>query len=570
MYHNIGLFIIFIGAVLLITKPLGSYVYNVYHGRKTWLDWFALPMEKGYSKLVGINLKKEQTAKEYLLSLLVFSLFALLFVFVILMVQALLPWNPAHIQNMTWHQAFNTAASFVSNTNWQSYSGETGVSYFSQMLALTVQNFVSGAVGIAVAIALFRAIARNNEATIGNFWSDLGKAVFWILLPLCIVITIVYVLQGVPQNLMAYVHAHTLSGAEQVIPQGPVATQEAIKSLGTNGGGFFNANSAHPYENPTALTNFIQVLSIFAIGAALTYTFGKWVGNTKQGWFILGVMLVLFVASLSVMTYAELKGMPGQNNAHIIDLYGQTTHLANMEGKETRFGIFQSTLYNSVATSASDGGVNSVLDSYTPIGGAVALVNMALGEIIIGGVGTGMYGFLLFMLLSIFIASLMVGRIPSMLGKRIEASQVKWVMLGLLISPCCVLVFTAIAAVMPDISSSLTNSGAHGFSEILYAYTSAANNNGSAFTGLNANTVFFNVTLGLVMLLGRFVAIIAVLMLAGSLVGTKRAIDSEGYSLLSTTSALFGVLVLFTILIVGGLTIFPALSLGPILDYVTF
>lgn len=570
MYHNIWLFVIFIGVVILITKPLGMYIYNVYHGRKTYLDWFALPLERVYSKLMGADLKKEQSAKAYLFSLLVFSLFALLFVFVILMLQALLPLNPEHIQNMTWHQAFNTAASFVSNTNWQSYSGETGVSYFSQMTALTVQNFVSGAVGIAVAIALFRALARSNEKTIGNFWSDLGKAVFWILLPLCIVITIVYILQGVPQNLMDYVHAHTLSGAEQIIPQGPVASQEAIKSLGTNGGGFFNANSAHPYENPTALTNFIQVLSIFAIGAALTYTFGKWMGNTRQGWFILAVMGVLFILSLGIMTYAELKGMPNQYNTHIADIYGQSGHLANMEGKEMRFGIFQSTLYNTVSTSASDGGVNSMLDSYTPIGGAVALVNMALGEIIIGGVGTGMYGFLLFMLLSVFIASLMVGRIPSILGKRIEGTQMKWVMLGVLISPCCVLIFTAIAAVLPSTYASLTNTGAHGFSEILYAYTSASNNNGSAFTGLNANTVFFNVTLGLAMLFGRFVTITAVIMLAGSLVATKRATDQAGYSLLSTTSVLFGVLVLFTILIVGGLTIFPALSLGPILDYVTF
>ena len=570
MYHNIWLFVIFVALITLITKPLGLYIYQVYHGRKTWLDWFASPLERGYGKLLGINLKKEQTAKAYLISLLVFSCCALVVVFLILMLQGSLPLNPEHIQNMSWHQAFNTAASFVSNTNWQSYAGETAVSYFSQMVALAVQNFVSGAVGISVAVALFRAISRSDESTIGNFWSDLAKAIFWILLPLSIVIALIYVFQGVPQNLMAYIHAHTLAGTEQIIPQGPIASQEAIKSLGTNGGGIFNANSAHPYENPTSLTNFIQMLSIFAIGSALTYSFGKWVGNTKQGWFVLAVMGVLFITSLSIMTYAELKGMPSPNNISMTDLYGQTGHIANMEGKEMRFGIFQSTLYNTVSIAASDGGVNSMLDSYTPIGGAAALVNMALGEIIIGGVGTGMYGFLLFMLLSVFIASLMVGRIPSILGKRIEGTQMKWVMLGLLISPCCVLFFTALASVMPNISASLTNTGAHAFSEILYAYTSAANNNGSAFTGLNANTVFLNVTLGFAMLLGRFVTIIAVLMLAGSLVTKKRAQESEGYSLLSTTSMLFGALVVFTILIIGGLTIFPALSLGPILEYVTF
>ncbi len=569
MYQNFILFAIFIITILLITKPLGLYIFNVYQGKKTWLDWFALPLESWFSRLLGINFQKEQTAKHYLFSLLIFSLFAFAFTYLILIAQSYLPFNPENISSMSQDQAFNTAASFVSNTNWQSYGGETSVSYFSQMMALAVQNFVSAAVGISVAIALIRAISRHQEKTIGNFWSDLFKAIFWILLPICIVISIIYIFQGVPQNIMAYIHLHTLGGAEQIIPQGPVASQEAIKSLGTNGGGFFNANSAHPYENPTLLTNFIQITSIFAIGAALTYTFGRWIGNTKQGWFILFVMGTLFLISLFIMTISELHGLDFMHSTNITDFYGQTHHLANMEGKETRFGIFNSTLYNTVSTSASDGGVNSMMGSYSPIGGGVALVNMALGEIIIGGVGTGLYVFLLFMILSVFIGSLMVGRIPNFLGKNIQGSEMKLIMIGLLVSPCCVLIFTGIASIMPDIHSALTNSGAHGFSEVLYAYTSAANNNGSAFAGLNANTPFLNITLGLAMLIGRFVTIAAVIILAGRLAIKKRAINSSSYSTLPTTSPLFAVFVICIILIIGGLTIFPALSLGPILDQLT-
>ncbi|PLR00969.1 potassium-transporting ATPase subunit KdpA, partial [Francisella tularensis subsp. holarctica] len=519
-----------------------------------------------YLLVLGESSKKEQTAKAYFFSLVSFSVMAFIFVLVILLLQGILPLNPQEIKGMSFPQALNTAVSFITNTNWQSYSGETGVSYFAQMLALAVQNFVSAAVGLCVAIALIRSVARHETATIGNFWNDLGKGVFWILLPISIVIAIVYIFQGVPQNVMAYLHVHTLAGTEQIIPQGPIASQEAIKSLGTNGGGFFNANSAHPYENPTVITNYIQMVSIFAIAAALTYTFGKWVGNTKQGWLIFGVMLVLFIISLVVMTISELHGLDFLHSKDIQDIYGQVGHLSNMEGKESRFGVFYSTLYNTVSTSASDGGVNSVLDSYSPLAGMMAMLNMAIGEVIFGGVGAGFYGFFMFLMLAVFIGSLMIGRAPSFLGKRIEANDMKWTMFALLIFPCCVLVFTGLAAVIPSVHQTLTNSGAHGFSEILYAYISGANNNGSAFAGLSANTNYLNITIALSMLIGRFGVIFAVIMLAGSLVKKKRSLQMSEISSLDTTSFIFAILVFFTILLIGGLTIFPALGLGPILD----
>ena len=398
MIVNFTLYIIFILTIVVVTKVLGGYIFNVFNNKKTIVDWFALPLEYIYSRSIGVNMKKEQTSKTYFMSILLFSVMSFVFVMLVLMLQGVLPLNPQHIKGMGFYQAFNTAISFVANTNWQSYSGEVDVSYFSQMIALCVQNFVSAAVGLSVAIALIRSVARHESTTVGNFWSDLGKAVFWILLPISIVIAIVYVSQGVPQNVLEYVHAHTLSGVTQIIPQGPVASQEAIKSLGTKGGGFFNANSAHPYENPTVLVNYIQATSIFAIAAALTYTFGKWVGNTKQGWSIFMIMMFLFVCSLIIMTISELHGAGIAHSNMMHDMYGQVGHISNMEGKETRFGIFNSTLYNTVSTSASDGGVNSVLDSYTPIGGMMAMINMALGEIIFGGVGAGFYGFFMFLM----------------------------------------------------------------------------------------------------------------------------------------------------------------------------
>ncbi len=566
MSYNFILFVVFIFTLVIITKPLGTYIFKVFNNEKTWFDWFAKPFQRVYLLILGESSKKEQSAKSYFFSLLSFSIMAFIFVFVVLLLQGLLPFNPQEIKGMWFSQAFNTAVSFVTNTNWQSYSGETGVSYFSQMLVLTVQNFVSAAVGLCVAIVLIRSVARHEAAKVGNFWNDLGKAIFWILLPISIIIAIVYIFQGVPQNIMAYLHVHTLAGSDQIIAQGPIASQEAIKSLGTNGGGFFNANSAHPYENPTIITNYIQMVSIFAIAAALTYTFGKWVGNTKQGWMIFAVMLVLFVISLMVMTISELHGLDFLNNKNIQDIYGQVGHLSNMEGKETRFGIFNSTLYNTVSTSASDGGVNSVMDSYSAIGGMMAMLNMAIGEVIFGGIGAGFYGFFMFLMLAVFIGSLMIGRAPSFLGKRIEANDMKWTMFALLVSPCCVLVFTGLAAVIPSVHQALTNSGAHGFSEILYAYISGSNNNGSAFAGLSANTSYLNITIALSMLIGRFGVIFAVIMLAGSLVKKKRSSQMSEISSLDTTSFIFSVLVFFTIVLIGGLTIFPALSLGPILD----
>ncbi|MBK2109749.1 potassium-transporting ATPase subunit KdpA [Francisella tularensis] len=566
MISNFILFALFIVTIALITKPLGSYIFRVFNNERTYLDWLAKPFQRVYLLVLGESSKKEQTAKAYFFSLVSFSVMAFIFVLVILILQGILPLNPQEIKGMSFPQALNTAVSFITNTNWQSYSGETDVSYFAQMLALVVQNFVSAAVGLCVAIALIRSVARHETATIGNFWNDLGKGIFWILLPISIVIAIVYIFQGVPQNIMAYLHVHTLAGTEQIIPQGPIASQEAIKSLGTNGGGFFNANSAHPYENPTVITNYIQMVSIFAIAAALTYTFGKWVGNTKQGWLIFGVMLVLFIISLVVMTISELHGLDFLHSKDIQDIYGQVGHLSNMEGKESRFGVFYSTLYNTVSTSASDGGVNSVLDSYSPLAGMMAMLNMAIGEVIFGGVGAGFYGFFMFLMLAVFIGSLMIGRAPSFLGKRIEANDMKWTMFALLISPCCVLVFAGLAAVIPSVHQALTNSGAHGFSEILYAYISGANNNGSAFAGLSANTNYLNITIALSMLIGRFGVIFAVIMLAGSLVKKKRSLQMSEISSLDTTSFIFAILVFFTILLIGGLTIFPALGLGPILD----
>ncbi|AEI35411.1 potassium-transporting ATPase subunit KdpA [Francisella salina] len=566
MSYNFILFVVFIFTLVIITKPLGTYIFKVFNNERTWLDWFAKPFQRVYLLILGESSKKEQSAKSYFFSLLSFSIMAFIFVFMVLLLQGLLPFNPQGIKGMGFSQAFNTAVSFVTNTNWQSYSGETGVSYFSQMLALAVQNFVSAAVGLCVAIVLIRSVARHEAAKVGNFWNDLGKAIFWILLPISIIIAIVYILQGVPQNIMAYLHVHTLAGSDQIIAQGPIASQEAIKSLGTNGGGFFNANSAHPYENPTIITNYIQMVSILAIAVALTYTFGKWVGNTKQGWMIFAVMLVLFVISLMVMTISELHGLDFLHSKNIQDIYGQVGHLSNMEGKETRFGIFNSTLYNTVSTSASDGGVNSVMDSYSAIGGMMAMLNMAIGEVIFGGIGAGFYGFFMFLMLAVFIGSLMIGRAPSFLGKRIEANDMKWTMFALLISPCCVLVFTGLAAVIPSVHQALTNSGAHGFSEILYAYISGSNNNGSAFAGLAANTSCLNITIALSMLIGRFGVIFAVMMLAGSLVKKKRSSQMSEISSLDTTSFIFSVLVFFTIVLIGGLTIFPALSLGPILD----
>jgi len=553
------LYAFFIFLLVLIAKPFGSYMTAVFNGGRTFMDPILRPLEKGIYKICGIKPDVEHNWQQYAINIILFSFVGLILLYLILRLQAHLPLNPQHFSALTPDLAFNTASSFVGNTNWQAYGGESTLSYFSQMLGLAVQNFLSGAVGICVAIALIRAFARKSETTIGNFWVDLTRSVLWILLPICIILALIYVASGVPQNFLSYIHATTLEGAGQVIPQGPVATQEAIKSLGTNGGGFFNVNSAHPYENPTAITNFLQAFSIFAIGAALTYTFGKMVGNTKQGWTILCAMLVLFIISISIMYNAEMHVNPHIAHDSVI------SEMGNMEGKEVRFGVSGSVLYNNTATAASDGGVNSALDSYMPIGGAMALINMILGEVIIGGVGAGLYSILMYVLLSVFIAGLMVGRTPEYLGKKIESAEMKMAVIAILVTPLCVLLFTAIACVLKTALASVSNPGPHGFTQILYAFASSANNNGSAFGGLNSNTLFYNITTGLAILFGRFLMIIPILAIAGSLVQKKRAPESSGT--LATTGPLFAGLLIGVIILVAGLEFFPALSLGPIAEH---
>lgn len=559
-FSGVFQFVLLLICLLLLVKPLGLYISKVFTGESTWLDPVLCPIENTIYKITGIRAHEEQSWRRYAFCLFLFSALGFLLLFIILLTQQKLILNPAHVANMSFTLALNTAISFIANTNWQAYAGETGLSYFSQMFGLAVQNFLSAAISLCVAIALIRAFARSRATTIGNFWHDLTRSILWILLPLSIVLAIIYIWQGVPQNFHPYVTVHSIQGMQQIIPQGPVASQEAIKSLGTNGGGFFNANSAHPYENPTPITNFLQLFSIFAIAGALTYTFGRMVNDQKQGWMIFSVMLLLFAVGFVIMFTAELHGVMQINNLPIQDHFWHGSAIANFEGKETRFGIGGSVLYDQVATSASDGGVNSMLESYTPIGGAIALINMALGEIIIGGIGSGLYNMLLFVLLSVFIGGLMVGRTPEFLGKRVEGKEMKMVMLALLVSPLCILFFTALACVtQPNL---LGISKPEGFTEILYAYTSAAMNNGSAFAGLNANSIYYNLTLAIVILAGRFLTILPVLVLAGFVVQKQRKSMTKGT--LPTANGVFAVLLICVILIMAGLIIFPALALGPI------
>jgi len=556
--------LLFILILILIAKPFGKYIKKVVCQEKTFLDKILSPIEKSIYKVCLIDSGTEQNWKSYAVSVLLFSLFGFIFLFVLQLIQYYLPFNPEDLKAVPGILSFNTATSFVTNTNWQAYSGETTLSYFVQMTGIAVQNFVSAATGIAVAIAFFRSFARKETDAIGNFWVDLIRITLWILLPLSVVISLFYIFQGVPQNLSNYVIAHTLEGGQQIIPQGPVATQEVIKSLGTNGGGFFAANSMHPYENPTGLTNYIQVLTIFAIGVSLTYTFGLMIKNTKQGWTILIAMFTLFIILTFSMYYCEGVGNPAIDKADNITASSQYTAM-NMEGKETRFGIADSVLYTAVTTSASDGGVNSNIDNYNPLSEGIAMFNMALGEIIIGGVGTGLYVMLMFILLTVFIAGLMVGRSPEFLGKKISVLEMKWVMISLLISPFCVLFFTALACFLPETKIQFIEYGPHGFSRILYAFISAANNNGSALSGIDTTTDFFNIATGISMILGRFVSIIAVLAVAGSLVRKKIVPASSGT--FSTTGPIFVILLLVCILIIGGLNFFPALALGPIAEH---
>ncbi|APG88621.1 potassium-transporting ATPase subunit A (plasmid) [Sinorhizobium americanum CCGM7] len=549
--------LVFCGVVALLVKPLGGYMTRVFGGERTLLSWIFAPVERGLYALAGTSEREEQHWTTYAAALLFFNLAGFLLLYLLQRFQGALPFNPAGMTAVPPELAFNTAASFMTNTNWQNYGGESTMSYVVQMAGLTVQNFVSAATGIAIAIALIRGFSRASVKSIGNFWVDLTRATLYILLPLCVVLTLVYVYLGVPQTLGAYVEATTLEGAQQTIALGPVASQIAIKMLGTNGGGFFNANAAHPFENPDAISNLIQMVSIFAIGAALTNVFGRMVGNARQGWAIFATMAVLFLAGVVVCYWAEAAGNP---LVHALGLEG-----GNMEGKEVRFGISLSALFAVITTAASCGAVNAMHDSFTALGGLIPLINMELGEIIVGGVGAGFYGILLFVVLAIFVAGLMVGRTPEYLGKKIEAKEVKMAVLAILCLPLAMLVLTAIAVVLPDAVASIANSGPHGFSEILYAYTSAAANNGSAFGGLTGNTAWYNITLGIAMLMGRFLVIIPALAIAGSLVAKKTVPASAGT--FPTDGALFVGLLSGVILIVGGLTFFPALAVGPIVEH---
>jgi len=549
--------LVFCGIIIALVRPLGGYMTRVFNGESTWLQPVLRPIERGLYRVAGTREDEEQNWVTYAVALLLFNLAGFAGLYLLQRFQAQLPLNPAGMTEVGPELAFNTAASFVSNTNWQSYGGETTMSYLTQMLGLAVQNFVSAATGIAVAMAVIRGFSRRSVNTLGNFWVDIVRATFYVLLPICVMGTLVLVWQGVPQNLDPYTSAVTLEGAQQSIAQGPVASQMMIKYLGTNGGGFFNANAAHPFENPTALTNLISMVAIFAIGAALTNVFGRMVGNEKQGWAIFITMGILFLVGVLVCYWAEAAGNP---LVHALGIEG-----GNMEGKEVRFGVPLSALFAVITTAASCGAVNAMHDSFMALGGMIPMINMMLGEVIIGGVGAGFYGIVLFIVMAIFVAGLMVGRTPEYLGKKIEAKEVKMAMLAVLCLPLAMLGFTAITVVLPFGVSSIWNPGPHGFSEVLYAYTSAAANNGSAFGGLSANTPWYNITLGIGMLMGRFLVIIPALALAGSLVAKKTVPASAGT--LPTHGALFVGLLLGVILVVGGLTFIPALALGPIVEH---
>jgi K+-transporting ATPase ATPase A chain len=543
--------------VLALVKPLGSYMTRVFTGQRTLLSPVLGPVERRLYRMSGIDARQEQHWLAYTGAVILFHVLGFAVLYAILRLQAFLPLNPADQAPVAPDLAFNTSTSFITNTNWQSYGGETTLSYLSQMLGLTHQNFLSAATGIAVAVALIRGFARASSGTIGSFWVDVTRATLYVLLPICVPYTLFLVWQGIPQTLGVYVDATTLEGAKQTIALGPVASQVAIKMLGTNGGGFFNANAAHPFENPTALSNFVQMVSIFVIGAALTNVFGRLVGDERQGWAILGAMGILFLAGVFVTYWAEANG------SSVLNSFGLTG--GNMEGKETRFGIAASALFAVITTAASCGAVNAMHDSFTALGGLTPLLNMQLGEIIIGGVGAGLYGMLIFVIVAIFVAGLMVGRTPEYLGKKIEAKEVKMAMLGILCLPLMMLGFTALATVLPAGLAGPANAGPHGFTEILYAYTSAAANNGSAFGGLTANTLFYNSTLGIGMLVGRFFVKIPVLAIAGSLAAKKMVPASAGT--FPTHGGLFVGLLVGVILIIGGLTFFPSLALGPVVEH---
>ena len=551
--------------IVTITAPFGAYLTRVFNGESTLLSPVFHPIERTLYVVCGIDEHEEQHWVVYGAAMLIFSVAGFVSLYLLQRLQNILPFNPQHLSAVSPDLAFNTSISFISNTNWQSYGPETTMSYLVQMAGLTVHNFLSAATGIALAVAFVRGFARRSAKSIGNFWVDTTRCTLYVLLPVSIVVGLFFVWQGMPQNLNAYVDATTLEGGKQTIAQGPVASQEVIKMFGTNGGGFFNANSAHPYENPNALTNLIQIVLIFSIGAALTNMFGRMIGDQRQGWAIFAVMGFLFLAGVVVMYAAEAPGNPAFVPLHIDQSASALQSGGNIEGKEVRFGIANSALFATITTDASCGAVNTMHDSLMPLAGMITLVNIMLGEIIFGGVGSGLYGMLLFAIISVFVAGLMVGRTPEYLGKKIEAKEVKMAMLAILILPASILGFTALAVAMKAGLAGPLNGGPHGYSEILYAYTSATGNNGSAFAGLTAKTIFYNTSLGAAMLIGRFLMIVPMLAAAGSLAQKKIVPPSEGT--FPTHGGLFIGLVIGVILIIGGLTFFPALALGPVVEH---
>jgi len=582
---GIGQILFFFGILLAVTKPLGLFMYKIFEGQRTFLHPAFRPVELLIYRLGGIREDEEQSWVRYSASMISLSIFSFLFVYLLQRFQGYLPLNPMHFSTpqapqsatpMTPDLAYNTAVSFMTNTNWQSYSPDTTMSYLTQMAALTVQNFVSAAVGIAVAVAMVRGFARHTAETIGNFWVDVTRCTLYLLIPICVVATLILVGEGCIQNFDGPVTATTVEGTSQVIEQGPLASQEAMKMLGTNGGGYFNANSAHPYENPTPLSNLLEMLLLLSLGASLTYVFGKMVRDTRQGWALFSAMAALFFAGVLVCYWAEQRGNPLLTSLGIQPAYTGGQPGGNMEGKEVRFGIAQSTLFATITTDASCGAVNGMHDSFTPIGGLVPLFNIQTDEVIFGGVGAGLYSMLIYAVVAVFIGGLMVGRTPEYVGKKIEQKEVKMAIIAILATSLCILGFTALSSVVPfaqngywnapgAAAANTNNAAAHGLSEILYAYSSGAGNNGSAFAGINANTPWYNLTMGLDMLVGRFLFIIPALAIAGSLARKKLIPTSSGT--LPTHGPLFVVLLVGTIIIVGALTYFPVLSLGPIVEH---
>ncbi len=559
---QIGLFSV---VVTITSVPLGLYMARVFAGERTFLDPVLGPVERLIYRLCGVQPGAEQTWVDYTVSMLLFSAVGMVVLYALQRLQGLLPLNPAGFAGVEAGLAFNTAASFTTNTNWQAYTGESTMSYLTQMAGLAFHNFVSAAAGLAIAIAVIRGFVRRSAKTLGNFWVDLTRATLWVLLPICIIFTMVLVWQGVPQNFSAYTQVKTVEKGTQTIAQGPVASQIAIKQLGTNGGGFFNANSAHPYENPTPLTNLLEMWAIFVLGAALTHTFGQMAGDRRQGWALFSAMGLLFLMGVIVATWSEQRGSPQFTAMGIDQTASATQSGGNMEGKEVRYGIVNSALWATATTDASNGSVNAMHDSFTPLGGLVPLFNLHLGEVVFGGVGTGLAGMIVMAVLTVFIAGLMVGRTPEYLGKKIQSREMKLAMLYILIFPAVILLPTGLAVVTKAGLSSIANPGPHGFSEILYAFSSSAANNGSAFAGLNANTLFYNSILGVVMLFGRFMMMIPVLAIAGSLVEKKAVPPSAGT--FPTNGIVFVILLAAIVLIVGALTFFASWALGPIVEH---